>query len=55
MAAMLERNEKVGKTTPSNLRRKELIHRPFSGCETSYTFSFADDEVRMVGRRFSTR
>jgi len=47
MAATLERNGIDGKGTPSNVPPKEVIH--CSGCETSHTLSFTDDEIRMVG------
>lgn len=48
MAATLERNGIDGKSTPSNVSAKEVI-RCSAGCETSYTLSFTDDEIRMVG------
>lgn len=49
MPAMLERNGKDGKPTPSNLPPKEVIHCSLDGCEISYTLSYTDDEFRMVG------
>lgn len=47
MAATLERNGIGGKGTPSNVPPKEVIH--CTSCETSYTLSLTDDEIRMVG------
>ena len=49
MAATLERNRKDGKATPSNVPPREVIRCSFGGCETSYTLSFTDDGIRMVG------
>jgi hypothetical protein len=49
MAAMLERNGKDGKPTPSNVPPRELIRCPHDGCETSYTISYTDDEHYVRG------
>lgn len=49
MAAMLERNGKDGKPTPSNLPAREVIRCAQDRCDCSYTLCYTDDEYRMVG------
>ncbi len=49
MAAMLERNGKDGKATPSNVPPREVVRCPHGGCEISYTLSYTDDENFMRG------
>jgi hypothetical protein len=49
MPAMLERNGKDGKPTPSNIPPQEVIHCSRDGCKTSYTLSYTDDEYYMHG------
>ena len=51
MAATLDRNGKDGKkpVIDSGVPSREVIRCPLGGCETSYTLSYTNDEIRMVG------
>jgi hypothetical protein len=49
MAAMLERNGRNGKPSPSNLPHREIVHCHRDDCESSYTLFYTDVEDYAVG------